>query len=456
MEAPSLPGPPPDPRQVLLDLGPLAEPGAWLACLVAGGVLVASGVLLRRTRLSLRAFLVILGQVVALTAPLAAVLERAVLGAWPGIDKTGSYLFYLDGVHRRLLLHPVDALADPAVRLIGVHLGHLWVTEALDLVLSAHGAFNAQGILYPALGWTCAWLLLRETRSGPREALIAAFPFGMGLHVFRDLQWATVEKAAVFGIPLFAWALLRASRRGGAWVLAAAGAFAGAAWLNWYLALVNGILAVGLLLALRDRRTAVAVGGSLAAALPLVAWQALVLPDAGPMADRDRWLWERAALDVLSLWPPAWYRLEPWRALNLGALGLAFGGLWRERRDRRVQVGLLVGLGLAMLSLGPLLAGTREAGIPNPIYWLAWTLVPGFWRIAKPEFLFEGTWLLLLVLAGRTLTSQHLRRPALLGVHAVVLAAWVASVRTHPAYPVFTAPVEVRLPSGWAEEVEAP
>ena len=78
------------------------------------------------------------------------------------IDKAGSLLFYLDGVHQRMLLHPWLSPGDPAARLIGVHVGHLWITEIFDLVYSPVGAFNAQALLYPALAWYGAWLLLRD------------------------------------------------------------------------------------------------------------------------------------------------------------------------------------------------------------------------------------------------------------------------------------------------------
>ena len=237
-------GPPPDPRQVLLDLGPGAAPEAWGVCLGVGVALVATALLARRLPQVYRFFLGILGQVVLLTAPLAGVLDRAVYGAWPGVDKTGSYLFYLDGVHIRALLHPVTSLSDPAVKLIGVHTGHLWVTAFFDLFLTPLGAFNAQAILWPALAWFAAWLLLQEMGSARWPALLMGLPFGMGLHVFRDLHWSTIEKAAVCGVPFFLWALLRAWRRGGAWHVAAAMTFLLGAWVNVYVGLLNGILAL--------------------------------------------------------------------------------------------------------------------------------------------------------------------------------------------------------------------
>lgn len=438
-------GPPPDPRQVTLDLGPAADPAAWAWCLGLGLALLLVGLLARRLPPLVRAFLAISGQVVLLTAPLAGVLDRVVFGAWPNTDKTGSFLFYQDGVHIRALLDPIQSLQDPALRLIGVHTGHLWVTQALDLVFTTHGAFNAQALLWPALAWLCAGLLLGETGSGRWERWILAFPFGMGLHVFRDLHWSTIEKAAVAGIPLYGWALLGAWRRGGAWTLVAGATLLASAWVNIYVGLLNGLGAALLLLVARDRRAFKAVTVSALSVLPLAAWQALLLRDAGALSSPERFLWERAALDVVSLWPPSWYRMEPWRALNLVAVGLACVGVLQERPWRWGWAFLV----LLLLSLGPWLL----PGVYNPVFFAAWKGIPGFWRLAKPEFLFEGAWLLVLVQAGRALTRLHLPPGHLALVHGLFLAGWLLSVRTHPAYPVFTEPVPVTRAQGWEEQV---
>jgi hypothetical protein len=453
-------GPPPDPRQVSLDLGPLDAPMAWAACLALAALLVLMGTRIHRLPRDLRAFLVMLGIALGLTAPLAGVLDAVVYGAWPTIDKAGSFLFYGEGVHRSLW---TDPLGDPALRLIGAHVGHFWLVAFFDtcFFLSPHGAFNALALLLPVLAWFCAWKLFVELGASPRAALLLAFPFAMGLHVFRDLNWATVEKAAVFGVPIYLFTLLRAWRRGGAWIWICGATFAGAAFVNLYLGLLNAPCAALFLLAKRDRRALAAVGASALFALPLVTLQATLLHGAGELAEPERFLRERAALDILSLWPPRWVRLEVWRALNLPAVSL---GVWagirrfRESDARWALAGILL---FFVISLGPCLSGLPDEGVPNPVYMAAWRLLPGFWRLAKPEFLFEASYLGLLALAaleaGRWLrpgTRAGRWGPPL--ILAVLLLAWILSVRGHPAFPGFSAPVDVSLSPRWAERVFEP
>jgi hypothetical protein len=80
-----------------------------------------------------------------------------------------------------------------------VHLGHLWLVAALDLLGSTTAAFNGMALLSPALAWFAAFLLLRDLCGEPRVAMVLSFAWGTGLHVFRDLIWYTIEKAAIFG-----------------------------------------------------------------------------------------------------------------------------------------------------------------------------------------------------------------------------------------------------------------
>jgi hypothetical protein len=447
-------GPPPAASQIVFPAGPLDVPGAWVACLLLGVALLGLGLGLRR-RAEVQAWLLILAaQVVLLTAPASAMVEQAVWGAWPTVDKAGSYLFYLDGVHLRPFSS--GALDDPALALIGIHVGHLWLTATLDLLLSPHGAFNAQALLQVWLGWACAWLLLRDLGAKPWVAALCAMPFALGLHVFRDVTWFTIEKSAVFGIPLFLWAMNRARQRGGRWVAATAAILLGCALFNWYLALVNLALLGVWLLGAHSRRALLTAGACALALLPLVAVQALLLQDAGALADPQRFLWERAALDVLSLWPPRWYHLELWRVLNLPLMLLGAWGLWLHRDRPEARWGAAVVLLLGLLSIGPMLLGARGAGVPNPLFMAAWKLIPGFWRIARPEFMFEGAWLVLLASAALTLQRWRPGWKVLLVMQIAMLAGWAWGVRGHPAYPGFTEPVEVELSEGWQQEVFAP
>ncbi len=440
-------GPPPAASQVDVT----ATPAAWLLSLLVAAALLGLGLALRR-RWETPAWLLLMGAgVLALTAPALGMVEGAVWGAWPTVDKTGSALFYLEGVHTRLFA--AGALEDPTLALIGVHVGHLWLTALLDGLLSTHGAFNAQALLHCWLGWVFGWLLLRDRGVRPWPAMIVAMPFAMGLHVFRDVHWFTVEKSGVFGIPLFLWALGRARRRGGPWIPATALILGACTFYNWYLGLVALPLLGLWLLGSWSRRSMLCAGACAIALLPLVLPQALLMQDAGAMSDPERFLWQRAALDVLSLWPPRWNHLELWRALNLPLMMLGAWGLWLHRERPEARWGAAVVLVMGLLATGPNLLGSGAEGLRNPLFMALWTWLPGFWRLAKPEFLFEGAWLVLLVSAGVTLERWRPGLRTLAVLQVSLLAGWLWGVRSHPAYPGFSEPVEVRLQEDWERGV---
>ncbi|MFZ5476339.1 MAG: hypothetical protein ACOZNI_06135 [Myxococcota bacterium] len=409
-------GPPPDPRQALAPTGPVEAWYAWVACVVVGLAIA----LIARPR---RPFLFVLGMTIALTTPFAWFLPTYVYGAFPTTDKAGSLLFYLQGVHR----HVLDA-GDPAVKLIGVHVGHLWVTAFFDLFLQPFAAMNAQGLCNLVLNWWCAFLLLREL-SGNRDAsLLFGGVFGLGLHVFRDLNWYTIEKSGVYWLPLFAFALARA-HRDRRFVGVAAAVYLGGAFYNLYWGVLNAAVgALALLYPSRNVRLAVLAGAL--AGLPLVALQLRVMQGPDALGDPETFLTQRAALDVFEVWPPRWNRLEAWRALDLVALGLAAWGTPKNLRLAGVAAVSFV------LSLGP----------QTPVYTTLVSVVPGLWRFAKPETFFHLTWLALLAIAARTAPAS----PGKLRVlAALMVAGWLASVRTHPVYPRFTQPVEVKLAPDW-------
>jgi hypothetical protein len=427
---PPLYGPPPDPRQILLPTGIQEAPYAWAFCLFTAALLFLPH------RRSL--FLTILSLTILLTAPFLYYLPTAVYGAFPTIDKAGSLAFYLNGVHTRLF-DPTD----PGVRLIGVHLGHLWVValfEPLFTLLSApsalsasFAAFNAQGLCNLVLSWYITTLLFEKIGSSRLSAITAASGFGLGLHVFRDLNWYTIEKSAVFWLPLYGLALLKARAGNYFWV---APIFFLAFFMNAYWSLLCGGMAVMAVIAaiLWEKQSIKpmlkALGLSLLGGLPLLVWQWKLMHGPGALGNPEVFLTERAALDVLTLWPPAWNRLELYNALNPVLLAMALYGLKRHLGQKLFLCGLL----FALLSLGP----TR-----NPLYWLCYTLIPGFWRVAKPEVFFEVTALCLFAISALTITrlSPRLQQGAAL----LTLLAWLLTTRLHPVYPGISLPMEVGL-----------
>jgi hypothetical protein len=375
--------------------------------------------------------------------------EVAVYGDFPTIDKQGSMLFYLDGVHERLTFHPIASLVDPAAQLIGVHVGHLWMVAGLDLLLSPHGAMNALSLLLPAVAWWAVALLLRELKVAWEWALALALPFGLGLHLFRDINWYTIEKAAVFWLPLFLIALLRAYRRGGRWHIYAAGCFTLMAFTNWYLALVAGAgLAFAQLLMLRDTklwRTSLYCGLMV---LPLAVLQFALMSNA-PHSDPQLYLDQRAALDIFSIGELQWNRLPIWRAVEL--LGFSYGifSAYRHWDSMLIRLLAIVAGGLFLFSLGPHLYGS----VPNPFFMASWHLVPGFWRVAKPEVFFYGAWLLVLSCSAYGL-SQNSRLNTVSSrmrvmIYCASLLWWVCSVRSHEVFPGFSLPVETDLAEVW-------
>lgn len=400
-------GPPPDPAQVLAPTGLIDAPGPWAAC-----VFVGIAVMMWATRE--RPFLWILGAVIALTTPFTWYLPTYVYGAFPTIDKAGSLFFYGQGVHWRVW----DATHE-AVQLIGVQLGHLWITAAFDLVLEPFSAMNAHVLLNLTLNWMCAYLLFRELGAERDASLLMAFPFALGLHVFRDINWYTIEKSGVWWLPLYAWALLRA-RTGPLWL--APVVYAGMFFYNAYWGVLGAAMGALALLS-RQRRIVIAVNLSALAALPIVIQQFRIMAHAS-FATEEQFLHERAALDTITLWPPYWNRLEGWRALDMVALAFALGGI------RKTWPYWLVAIGFAAFALGPV----------SPVYMVLHGLIPGFWRFAKPEVFFEVAWLAILAAAALTLSATDISRRTLA---AIMLAGWIVSVRTHPVYPSFTKPTAV-------------
>jgi len=446
-------GPPVDPRQRLAPVEIFDTWEAYLFCGVLG--LVLSGLAWwKKPSIEARSALFIGGQCIILTAPLAFFVDTYFYGSFPTLDKAGSLAFYLEGVHHRIMAHPIDAIHDPAARLIGIHMGHLWVTELFDAFLTPMGAFNMQALLYPALGWWCSWLLFHEITGKARISMVMSFPFGMGLHVFRDLNWYTIEKAAIYVLPLFLFACHRAWRRGGVWVWLSAVLLALSAWMNVYFGLLNAGMLVLMVVAvcasqnLHQRRILHTAMAGFCLLMPLALWQWLILHGGPPLASPESYLWERAALDTFTLQPFRWNRLEGHRALNMVAMGIALVGIWRGRWTGMIRFATLAAVVFFMLSLGPLLGA---GGAENPVYMVARATVPGFWRMAKPEVFFHMTWLMLLGIAAVEACRQGWSNRVTTLLYGLFVMGWLIMIRTHPAYPPMTMPLEVKLNADWEQ-----
>ena len=459
---------------VPIPTGIFDDPVGHAACVLLGGLWLALA--WRARRPFWRAAGVVAGVVTLFTSPWLVRAGTGWFGNFPTIDKEGSLLFFLDGVHQRLYLQPLEAPSDAAVRLIGVHAGHLWATEALALLGSPMLAFNLQWLLQIGFAWLAAAWAIRVALADGGEpdaplpswmALVCAFPFGMGLHLFRDLNVTTVEKGGVGLLPLFVGCWLMAVRKGRAWLAALAVVYVGMALYNLYFAVVCagfGALYVLVTLPGRWHHRQKLVGSVVVCGLvglPVAAAQLWIQSGGPAIATPEQFLWQRAALDGFSLVPLRWKRLEVWRACNPVAAGLAIWGAWHLRKDPRAWRAGGIGMGLFVVSLGPTLLPGATPSEPlwkNPIYMGLHWLVPGFWRMAKPEVFFQPVWLMTLVAAAVGLRRLHDARPLLARTLAgAVLLVWWPLVRLHPAFPGMSAPLEAgdesQLAPEWQERV---
>ncbi len=425
-------GPPPDPSQHLVE----APLGAWVGSILLGLTAFFLGVYLLRAgsgwRPRVGLGLLTLGATAGLTAPMFGMIPVAILGSFPTIDKAGSLHFYREGVHWHLL-DPTN----PGVQLIGVHLGHLWVVQAFALLLPDWAGFNAESFLNLWLAWWCtgAWLLGRiRAKNGLSTgslavAVLLGIPFALNLHQFRDINWYTVEKTAIFVLPLW----LSCVAGGRAWACAGVGALA--MFLNVYMGIL--IAAMGAWMAfvavVSGRRVELTPRIQLIAAtalgmLPFVVWQGVLMRGAHAPGSPEQFLTERACLDVVSVVPWTWNRLEGWRAMNPCVLALAGVWVYGELIWRRSLL-TIAGCAVAIVvALGP---------AHNPVYMALFDLVPGFWRVAKPETFFYVPWLLMVTGAAEVLGSFLLSRRALIAFAAIWLTGWAWGVRAHPVYPEF-------------------
>ena len=444
-------GPPPDPRQRIAPVEIFDSVDGYIVCLLIA-LLVSSPALWRARGVHFRSACFVLGQTILLTAPLAYFLDTYMYGSFPTVDKIGSMAFYFDEIHLRMMAHPIDSINDPTVRLIGVDIGHFWLIQIFDTILSPMAAFNIQGLLYPALGWWCAWWLFFELTNNPRISMLMAFPYGMGLHVFRDLNWFSGEQSAIFWIPLFLVVVVRARRDGGPWLRIVPLVLFLSFWANVYFGLLNALLLASIIFAVfvskdsaRHRLFRAGVLASVAIS-PLLLWQWLIfLGAAGPGATNTI-ASQPVALDLFTLSPLKWGGLEGHRALNIIAVGLAAAGIWKARQVQWVRFATATAAMFCLLAMGPMLWGDGPA---NPVFMAARAVVPWFSHVAKPEVFFHVTWLMLLAIGALQGHRWGWSKRVTSALYCVFIFGWLVMIRTHPAYPPMTMPMNLKLDANW-------
>lgn len=405
------------------------------------GMIIGSLFLLKRQPTEFRFLWLIAGQTIILTAPTLLTGADCVWGDYPTIDKEGSLLYYQQKIHIEQLFDPIKALDNPAIQLIGFHLGHLWVTEFFDLFLPTYAAYNAQALFNVILSWWCMWLVLWEKNKQPWLAMIIAFGFGMGLHLFRDINWYTIEKSAVWWLPLFWWSIERV-RTGKNRVWLPAIIFFGAAYTNLYWGMLIAMLGLGLGLIHRNRKIFFALAGCCLVGMAIGCYQAVLMRNSPALAQPDDFIWLRAALDSFTIYPLQWNRIPFFLAVHPICLAIC---LWSIFSKKTCLWTLSLGLLFFVLSLGPwLLPDTFK----NPVY-LIFSYLPGMWRFSEPEIFFHLTWMLLL---GST-REFHFKNNHKIILYVIIVGYWAFVVRPSKPYPAFTKFIPSNLSTNWQQKV---
>lgn len=353
-----------------------------------------------------------IGTVVVVTTPWISTLHKAVIGSYPTIDKEGSLLFFEHGVHHLWFTAPEIPLNETGLTLIGLHVGHLWVTELFHLFVPTFVAFNLQMMLHLGLNvlsvlfWLDGWKSLKEKEW---QKWIIAIVIGAQLHVFRDIHWYTIEKSALFPLFLFWGVLVRLYKSDvgtqqsihWSWLPLCYG-FAGLYNFYWAILLPFVSLAytdVGLFNTKSKRLKGLM--GCIVIGL-FMGWAQLSIQSTAQYFAEGSEFQKRAALDIFDVSSLDWNRMGFWKPLNpiilsmgLLVIGTKFqqfkvdttshenaDGVQYTTRFNISEWTLLLSMGIltTLLSMGPNITST----IVNPIY-IGFQWLPGMWRFAKPE-----------------------------------------------------------------------
>ena len=347
-------------------------------------------------------------------------------------------MFYRDGVHFRLF-----SFSDPAHRLIGFHLGHLWISQILDWFVGDIGAFNLQALLNVTLTWYCTYRLLHLLGASHLWAWLLASQLGFHLHLFRDIQLYTIEKSAVYPLLLYWESTIRASKGEKGSPIGMGLSFFLASWINLYWGIFCVLITPFLLWMYRTEDKRSILKGVIFCVLfgcCIGLYQQILTTSGPPFAHSERFM-ERAALDNVSIWPFSWNRL-PWFMSISPLLFIIFGWTWHTKKLYTKYIGL--GIVFFILSTGPYLFSS----VPNPLY-QGLTALPALWRFAKPEAFFFLTYIVLLS------TVVKLNPPTkgciIIGILMVMQCFGTRMQQEYPSY--FTKPVHTSLPKNWEQRI---
>ena len=415
----------------------------------------------------------VLGITALLTAPWVSVLHKAVIGAYPTIDKEGSLLFFEHGVHHLWLTDSSRSLMETGLPLVGIQVGHLWLTQVFAWFVPTFVAFNIQSIVHICLNVLAVlfWLDSFEKRSYTQRHIqwyeikswIVGFIIGAQLHVFRDIHWYTVEKSALFPLFVF-WGILHRLRhkeehRALHSPIALMTVYTLAGLYNFYWAILLPILTLAYVTPTntKNKQFRQAITGCIAVGLLLGFGQWSLQSAKFQFAEVSAFK-IRAGLDIFSISTLDWNRMGFWRPINPLILGIvALMGIQNLRKhqstttfhnhqdnqstiaEAKTHRRLWWCMALfCTLSLGPNL----PFEIANPIY-KAFQLLPGMWRFAKPEIFLILPYAFV---AKQAISSETLfKKQTDYGVWTLIVLVYLCGLYSSPAFPYMTQFIEGTL-----------
>jgi hypothetical protein len=406
--------------------------------------------------------MVSIGTLILITSPWFVTLHKAIIGAYPTIDKEGSLLFFEHGVHHLWFTTPEMPLEQTGLTLIGIHAGHLWITEFFHIFVPSFVAFNLQMMLHLGLNvlsvlfWVDGWESIKEKEW---QKWIVAILIGAQLHVFRDIHWYTIEKSALFPIFVFWGVLLRFykaddnthSKIHWAWLPISYG-FAGMYNFYWAILLPFVSLAyVDLRIFQTTSKRLKGLIGCMGIGL-FMGWIQLSIQSTEHYFADVTAFQQRAGLDIFNVSTLDWNRMGFWKPLNPLLIGMGLMVLVRtpfyfkkstdhnETDDNQMGTHVttttntllsewipLMGVGIltTLLAMGP----NNSLPFGNPVYevfqWL-----PGMWRFAKPE--------IFLLVPYAILARAALNKDWKTWVWIAVVSIYVLGLYLSPAFPYTT------------------
>ena len=312
----------------------------------------------------------------------------AIVGAYPTIDKQGSLFFYQQGVHVKSIVAPIASMQEQGVQLIGFHMGHHWITASFDLFFSLSTAYNLHILFNFYLSTVSMWMLLWLQDSQEKKIWLrigVSLLFGCGIHSYVDAHWYTIEKSALYTLPLLIICIQYIKKPFWTGI-----ALFITAYINLYFGILSGMLFLIYILFHRSQwRQGI---GILFTGIIVLLYQRTLMQYTPTIATPEMYIEQRARFDALHLFSFDWARIPLYLVINPVVLWLAYKST-KKHIWEKITFSLFF-----LLSIGPYL----YHDFTNPIYWL-FHKIPFMWRFSEPEIFFH---ICLMILYIWTLKSE--------------------------------------------------